>query len=51
MPHYLSHRLASVVASITGFKNVTAGDENALAAAVAMAGPVSVCVDSEDWQT
>jgi len=39
-----------VVASITGYKNVTA-DESSLAAAVASVGPISVCIDSGPWQT
>jgi C1A family cysteine protease len=42
---------SSVVATITGYENVTAGDESALLSAVAAVGPVSVCIDSEVWQT
>ena len=41
---------AKVVATITGYKNVTSGDEAALADAVATQGPVSICIDSEPWQ-
>ena len=41
---------AKVVATITGYKNVTSGDEAALADAVATQGPISICIDSEPWQ-
>jgi C1A family cysteine protease len=42
---------SAAVASIAGYRNVTAGDESALADTVALVGPVSVCIDSEVWQT
>ena len=41
-----------VAANITGYVNVTTtSNETALAVAVADVGPISVCVDSEPWQT